>query len=573
MSKKIKKYPRKARDVPRFTFEQHDSLGAEDARHDQQFLEECFVYTAHYDVLLDTGNKRSIVIGRTGAGKSALLIKLRDDVEKGFEIRPESLSLNYITNSTIIKFLQMHGVRLDNFFKLLWRHVFAVEVIKNKFNLTTEAGQNSWLFKLENQFRSKKHRNAIEYFLQRGGTFWKDTDFRVREIVTNFENEVSAEVGMSVPQLNAKLKAADKVSEQEKVDVTYRGQTIIDTVHMRELADIIDTVDHILDDPQRPYYLIIDRLDEGWVEESLRYRLIRALIETVRDFIDVRNLKIVVAIRHDLLERVFSLTRDPGFQEEKYRSLYLDLSWTPAQLTDIIDRRLNQLVKFRYGKIALTHRDVLPTLKGQRHKPAMEYMLDRTFMRPRDIIVFFNYCVTEAIGSEHITLQNLKAAEGLYSEDRLKSLQYEWQSDYPNLTHYITTIFSKSPYRLTVDEIDVIRVQDAALEAVIKEFPRGDDPLVSASYSLVSSELITLKDFKQFLAFVLYSVGFLGLKRTTAESYKYVSSAGARSMSKNDVTPRTHCEVHPCFWRALGIRDAYSDIEPRRRNVDRTAKD
>lgn len=572
MTKKHKKPPRKAREEQRFHFEQHDTLGAEDARHDQRFLEECFVYTTHYNVLRDTTSTRSIVVGRTGAGKSALLIKLKDDVEMGFEIRPESLSLNYITNSTIIKFLQQNGVRLDNFFKLLWRHVFAVEVIKNKFNLSTEAGQKSWLFKLENQFRSKKHRNAIEYFVQRGGTFWKDTDFRVREIVTNFENEVSAQVGMSVPQLNAKLKAADKVSEQEKVDVTYRGQTIIDMVHMRELSDIIDTVDHILDDPQRPYYLIIDRLDEGWVEEGLRYLLIRALIETVRDFVDVRNLKIVVAIRHDLLERVFTLTRDPGFQEEKYRSLYLDLSWTPGQLTDIIDRRLNQLVKFRYGKSELTHRDVLPTLKGQRHKPAMEYMIDRTLMRPRDIIVFFNYCVAEAIDREHITLQNFKAAEGSYSEDRLKSLQYEWQSDYPHLTHFITNIFTKSPYRFTVDEIDAIRAQDAALDAVIKEYPRGDDPLVSASYSLVA-ELITVKDFKQFIAFALYSAGFLGMKRTTAESFKYVSSSGARSMSKNDVTPRTHCEVHPCFWRALGIADAYSDLEPRRRSSDRLSRD
>lgn len=138
----------------RFSFQQHDSLGAEDALQDQQFLQDSFVYTSHYRVLRDVANKRSIVVGRTGAGKSALLLKLKDDVERGFTIAPESLALNFITNSTIIRFLLENGVRLDNFFRLLWRHVFAVEVIKNRYNLSSDNGQH-WLLNLQYQFKIK----------------------------------------------------------------------------------------------------------------------------------------------------------------------------------------------------------------------------------------------------------------------------------------------------------------------------------------------------------------------------------------------------------------------------------
>ena len=34
----------------------------------------------------------------------------------------------------------------------------------------------------------------------------------------------------------------------------------------------------ILDDEKQKYYLTIDRLDENWINDDLRYRLIRALL-------------------------------------------------------------------------------------------------------------------------------------------------------------------------------------------------------------------------------------------------------------------------------------------------------
>ena len=50
-----------------------------------------------------------------------------------------------------------------------------------------------------------------------------------------------------------------------------------------------------------------------------------ALMQTARDFNEVRYAKVVIALRRDLIERVFRLARDSGFQEEKYQSLYLPL--------------------------------------------------------------------------------------------------------------------------------------------------------------------------------------------------------------------------------------------------------
>lgn len=60
------------RHVREFKFRQHDTVGAADAD-DDRFLIDCFVDTGDLGILLDCREARSILVGRTGGGKSALL--------------------------------------------------------------------------------------------------------------------------------------------------------------------------------------------------------------------------------------------------------------------------------------------------------------------------------------------------------------------------------------------------------------------------------------------------------------------------------------------------------------------
>ena len=57
----------------KFTFRKHATIGAAAAEEDAKFLSECFVDTGDLEVLLDCSDRRRIILGRTGAGKSALL--------------------------------------------------------------------------------------------------------------------------------------------------------------------------------------------------------------------------------------------------------------------------------------------------------------------------------------------------------------------------------------------------------------------------------------------------------------------------------------------------------------------
>jgi hypothetical protein len=295
---------------------------------------------------------------------------------------------------------------------------------------------------------------------------------------------------------------------------------------------------------------VIDRLDEDWVEDKLRYLLIRALIETIREFGKVRNAKIIIALRYDLLDRVVRLTRDAGFQEEKYETLYLPIEWTKESLVGLLDTRIDRLVKSRYTVATVTHKDLLP---AQINKQAgIDYILQRTLMRPRDIILFFNLCVAQAKDNPKITVQMVRQAEGEYSRLRLRSLADEWQSDYPNLFGFVSLLKGR-PSQFALDAI----TDDDCLEVCIHLHDAKDgkeDELSLAADGLVRGTTNNFDGFKRTAMATFYKVGLVGLKLEHHEGISW-SISSRRSISVSEVRSGTRVAIHPCFWRTLGVQD------------------
>ena len=114
-----------------FVFKQSDQVGAAGAELDQKYLSTCYVDTGALGLLEDLNDYRQIVLGRTGTGKSALLAEIaKRNGNHAIQISPEHLALTYVSNSTILRFFSSAGVNLDPLFKLLWRHVLTVEVLR-----------------------------------------------------------------------------------------------------------------------------------------------------------------------------------------------------------------------------------------------------------------------------------------------------------------------------------------------------------------------------------------------------------------------------------------------------------
>jgi energy-coupling factor transporter ATP-binding protein EcfA2 len=536
-----------------FRFERLDKIGSADAEEDRDFLQACFLDTGALRVLQDCGDPRRIVVGRTGSGKTALLLMLAGTEPQAIDIKPESLALGHISNSTVLPFFASVGVNLDIFYKLLWRHVLAIELLKRHYDYQGADAPRTLFSTLRQIFRNEKQKRAIDYLEKWGDKFWKEPEDRIKDVTTKLEEELKAEAKAALPgALSFSIAAAHHLTEEQKREVAQRAQAVVNRVQIRELSEILDLVNDILSsDRQKRYYVTIDRLDEGWIDDYYRFKLIRALIETVRDFRKVEQAKIVIALRLDLIERVFRLTRDSGFQEEKYRSLYLDVEWTPEQLIQLIDKRISYLVKRRYTGKRIALKDLFPkAVNGVR---TSDFLIQRTMLRPRDVIDFVNYCILSASHRSSFTADIIRQAEGEYSRARLKALGDEWAGDYPSLIDgaMILKGFS-STFQLDILTDDLC--EEFCLNYVIERLGKPEmDDIITKSAQAVVECVLAATSFKKTLMSVFYRVGLIGLKLERHDKVNWATS-GRTGVSDAEISESVSVAIHPAFWRVFGIK-------------------
>lgn len=534
-----------------FRFRRNDTLGSADAESDDYYLSDCFVETGDLNALRDCSNAQRIIVGRTGAGKSALIRMLKEVEDNVIELSPQNLSLSYISNSDILNFFEAAGVNLDLFYQVLWRHVLTVELLKYRYDLRTPEKSDSFLASLFGKIKNDRSKEkAIEYLREWGEKFWDETEYRVKEITTKVETDLTASVGAGIKSLKFDTHAGQKLTEEQKKEVVQSGRKVVNDIQIKALSDVIKFLaDDVFDDGQQKYFITIDGLDEHWVEDALRYKLIRALVETVRSFQRIKNVKIVISIRIDLLERVIEKTRDSGFQEEKYNSLYLRLRWSRQQLENVLDRRIEKLIKQRYTSRPVKLKELFPKTMGK--QPFLDFLLDRTFYRPRDAILFINSCLEHSEGKNSITSQIVSLAEGEYSRRRLVSLQEEWAATFPNLARYIKLLIGlESTFK--IGALNKTHIEEICYNDVFIDLASQDE-VFTAARDLFLDNKGTLHGFILVPLRILYVVGLIGIKpdATTSTFWSFHST---EIPSSGSIKPSSIVSIHPTFWRTLGIK-------------------
>jgi len=527
-------------------------IGFADADEDKEFLDNCFINNTAIDRAKNTDDPGCIILGRTGAGKSAALYKIRSTEENCIVLKPSNLSLQFISNSTIIRFFHDLGVDLDLFFQLLWRHVLVLELLNYRYKVKNEGDFESVLARLQSFAGLNQARKmSLEYLTEWGTKFWQETELRIKEIVEKFESELKAGVGFDASPVSSSLGLADTLSNEQRSEVINRAKNVVNQVQIKKLSDLMDVMaEEIFTDKQQKYFLLIDHLDEGWVDDELRYRLIRALIETLRAFRKVRNVKILIALRYDLLERTLKHTQTAGFQREKFEDYIIPISWTKEQLIDLISTRIKYIYRRQYTTDSVDFYDLF-SKRYRNRGPIEDHLIHRTQFRPRDIIAFANTIFEKSANSTRISADQIDNAEKEYSTKRKQALIDEWRDEHPNLSKCLDAVRGM-PSRFTISELDKTGADSCILALSSNDAQNEPIRELALKYLGAGSNEDLRVQFMYEVVSILYKTGVVGVKTPHSAKVMYAYQH-PYDLDIKTLTPDTYLSVSPMLWHTLQI--------------------
>ena len=272
--------------IPNFVFRRDLNIGSAAAENDEEFLKHCFVDTGVKSLIMDHSNKKCVLVGRVGSGKSAILKRIEDEAERCIRINPTEFSLLYLDRSNIIQIINNLGLKIEPLLEALWQHVLCVEYIKLRYMLTNpDKYKRFWNRLVQSVFADEAKKAALEYFNEwGGGDFWETTEARVTELTKKISTQLSAKLGTDLfSKLEASGASQNSFSDEEKVIIENQLKSVIGGSHLHKLHKVMD----ILSNDQNTgkpieHFILIDDLDGRFLEGGGNYSLVAALFESIK---------------------------------------------------------------------------------------------------------------------------------------------------------------------------------------------------------------------------------------------------------------------------------------------------
>lgn len=303
--------------------------------------------------------------------------------------------------------------------------------------------------------------------------------------------------------------------------------------------------------------VVIDDLDRAWVDERLVNDLIRCLFRAVLDLKRVSNLKVLVALRTNIFQEL-DFGRRSGGQEEKLRALVLNMRWTRPSLVELLETRV-QVAGSSFGLEHATLADLFPNTNNTRGN-AIEYMLDRTLLRPRDAIAFVNECFALGIGKTRLAWTDIQTAERSYSASRLMALRDEWKETYPGIAQ-VAEVFKSAPYRMNRHHFSK-RLDDVMLLMSDPAFP-GVRWLGDRSAPMWNSGNDTpWEEIYGPLAQLLFDIGLIGCASRASGAPTYFTDDPLYLENGTGLSEAQLFYIHRAYQLALSTGPEFDDADP-----------
>jgi energy-coupling factor transporter ATP-binding protein EcfA2 len=370
------------------------NLGSDSAERDIAIgLSDYFYQNSTYQKFFKSG--KTILVGNRGSGKSAIFKYMAlVEARKGnlvIDLSPEEYSYEML--SQYLRSEQEGSWGKQSSYSVAWQYLLYHLIFKQVF-----AEKRGLL--LGNQ---------------------KDIHLYVQN---NLQNQDLNSIGI----LFAYLKRLEniKLGNHESIQKTRELQALYS---LEEIKGLLPSLRKILE--KLRIKVFIDELDKGWDNsEDAKYFLAGLFQAAQKLNLISPNLKVYISIRQELFDNIPQIYEDA----QKIREDVEVIRWGKSELLELIGLRIAHCFPElqehnglrRWNSIFISHLSAC-------HEESANYVIDRTQLRPRELLQFCKLCVEYYCEGKRIEEDTISAAEEVYSEQKIKDLAAEYRFRYSHL--------------------------------------------------------------------------------------------------------------------------------------------
>lgn len=403
-------------------------LGSPAAENEMDTLYQYYVDTDESNQTL-VGNAR-LVVGRKGSGKTALFIRVRDQLRKikknlVLDLKPEGHQLKRL-KQLVLDLLQ-EAVK-EHVATAFWEYLLLLEICH----------------KLLQSDRLNHTRDQKLYNLYRGladvygeDNFDEDVDFseRMYQLVQKVSSEFNKQYG------------------EEELQY-LRTNEVTQLIYKHDIPKLRLILSEYLQQKNQ-VWILFDNIDKGWPTRGVTVTditILRALLEATRKierYFNKQGLEChtVVFVRNDVYELLVEESSDRG-KESK-----VSLDWTDRDLLkEFLRRRIvnnvfpeDTFFEDAWNQICITHIDGEATA---------DLLIERSLMRPRNLLSIINYAKSNAINlrKQRIDKEDLSKAIDNYSADIGNEIGLEIRDVFSEIEDILYS-FMDAPKSLSLKEL------------------------------------------------------------------------------------------------------------------------
>jgi hypothetical protein len=479
-------------------------IGDPTAENEMATLAEYYLQTDQYQRALQ--GSVNLAVGRKGSGKTALFVQLRDKIRRDkrnvvVDLRPEGYQLIKLKED-ILAYLS-EGSR-QHLITAFWEYLILLEVAYKLLE--------------KDQYTYKHNHEIRDLYLELQATY-KVEDFSV-------EGDFSERLMVLSQRISDEYRTKYGTGTEHKLTT----EQVTELLYRHDLAKLRSLISEYLE-RKATVWILFDNLDKGWRTQGvdeIDATVLRCLIDAGRKIeremrkVD-RSLHCIVFVRNDVYEHVMRHSAD---YSKEMRAV---LDWTePDLLREMLRLRL---VSGLEGKAkSLGFEQIWPTfcVSHSHGEETSGYLIDRSLMRPRNVLKIFNHCRGFATNFRHVRIEEEDMEKGLraYSNDLLVELDHELTDVFPAARDLLYHFLDAQAV-----------MSDGELSALIR------------------SAGVEGANVRRIIEFLIY-YGVLGLRTEDGDLYIYQVNYNPKMIEARAQRAGNNAfyVINPAFWPALNIR-------------------